>query len=314
MTNKSPVGLSYTSILLIIAALVLLAGTGMFLFAEEEEIVIAIPVQFEHVPPDMIPVVDTAPVLEVRLRGPSKVIQNAEDLQPSCHIDLAEVEPGPLLIRVSPDMIKVPRRVSVSGIEPASFSITIDRRGEKTVPVVPDLNQDPATGYVIGRVTATPSMVKLTGPATILEEISALRTTPIDIAGLTESTKKTVALNLNHQPHVRAKGESLVEVEIVVEPKLADKWMSLPVRATGGDKACIITPNKIEILLRGPMNVLKNLTEEDSVQAYVDLTGLKPGTYVRPVVIKPPLNITLVEAKPEAFTVKVLKSNRPTER
>jgi len=307
-------GRSYKSILLIIAALVLLAGTGIFFFADEEEVVLAIPVQFEHVPPDMIPLVDTAPVLEVRLRGPSNVIRNAKDLQPACHIDLAAVEPGPLLIKVSPDMIKVPRRVSVIDIEPDSFSITIDKRSEKIVPVVPDLNQDPARGYVIERVAATPSTVKLTGPATIIEEISALRTTPIDIGGLTESTKKTVALNLNHQPYVRAEGESLVEVEIVVKPKLADKWMSLPVRATGGEKAYVITPNKIEILLRGPINALKNLADDDSVQAYVDLTGLEPGTYVRPVVIKPPLNITLIEAKPGAFTVKVLKSNRPAER
>jgi hypothetical protein len=110
---------------------------------------------------------------------------------------------------------------------------------------------------------------------------------------------------------VRPEGESLVEVEIVVEPKMADKRMSLPVKGTGGDKAYVVTPNKIEILLRGPMNALRKLNEEDSVQAYVDLTGLKPGTYVRPVVIKPPLNITLVEAKPEAFTVKVLNSSRP---
>jgi hypothetical protein len=41
------------------------------------------------------------------------------------------------------------------------------------------------------------------------------------------------------------------------------------------------------------------------MQVHVDLKGLKPGTYVRHAVIEPPLDTTLVEAKPEIFTVKV---------
>ena len=181
---------------------------------------------------------------------------------------------------------------------------------EKTVPIVPHLNEDPALGCVIARTEATPSTVTLTGPASILDEISAVRTTPIDVSGLTETTKKTVALNLNHQTYLQPTGDSLVEVEIVVEPKMTERWMNLPVEATGGDRAYVINPDRIEILLRGPMSALKNLSDQDGVQAYVDLSGLQPGTYVRPVVIKPPLDITLVEAKPEAFTVKVLKKKR----
>jgi YbbR domain-containing protein len=204
-------------------------------------------------------------------------------------------------------MIKIPRGVTVVAIEPSRLTVMIDRRAQKNVPVVPNLNEDPAQSYVIARVETSPSTVELAGPATILEEISAVRTTPIDVAGLTETTKKSVALDLNHQPHIRAMGDGLVEVEIVVEPKMDEKWMNLAVKATGGDKASIISPDRIEILLRGPVNDLRDLTEKNGVEAYVDLTDLKPGTYVRPVVIKPPLNITLVEAKPEVFTVKVLK-------
>ena len=185
--------------------------------------------------------------------------------------------------------------------------MTIDNRMEKTVPVVPDLNEDPAPGYIISRVVADPSLVQLSGPMSVLEAISAVRTTPIKVGGLTETTKKEVALNLNHDPHVQAIGENLVDVEIVVEQKIVEKRLNLPVHAVAGSLRYVITPDRIELLLRGPVNTLKKLSEDNGVQVHVDLAGLKPGTYVRPATIEPPLDTTLVEAKPEVFTVEVLE-------
>lgn len=302
---------SHKTVLLVAVTFVLLAAAGIFLHTEEDEVVLAIPVEFENIPHNVMPLLDNAPVLEVRLRGPAKVLQSAKDSQLRCRVDLSMSKPGPLPIEILPEMIEVPRRISILDIHPTSLTVNMDERVEKTVPIVPHLNEDPGVGYVIARTEATPSTVTLTGPVSILEGISAVRTTPIDVSGLTETTRKTVALKLNHQTHLQPRGESLVEVEIVVEPKMIEKWMNLPVEATGGDRAYVINPDRIEILLRGPMAAVRNLSETDAVQAYVDLSGLEPGTYVRPVVIKPPLDITLVEAKPEAFTVKVLKKKRP---
>jgi NADH dehydrogenase FAD-containing subunit len=56
------------------------------------------------------------------------------------------------------------------------------------------------------------------------------------------------------------------------------------------------------------MQTLETLTQDNGVEVYVELEDLVPGTYVRRAVIKPPLNTTLVEAKPKVFTVKVLSS------
>ena len=69
-------------------------------------------------------------------------------------------KPGPLFIKISPEMIKVPRRVSILEIDPASFTVAIEKRIEKSVPIVADLNKDPALGYIISRVVTTPSMAK----------------------------------------------------------------------------------------------------------------------------------------------------------
>ena len=300
---------SYKRLLLILGTLVLLSGVALLFYAEHDEVALAIPVRFEHIPDDLIALRNTSPVLEARLKGPSRVLRGVKDSGLFYEVDLSLAKPGPFVVKISPAKIKVPWRVSVLEIDPSSFTITIDKRAEKVVPVVPDLNQDAAPGYIISRVVATPSFVQLTGPMTVLKEISALRTTPVDVGGLTETIKKRAALNLNHDPHVQAIGAELVELEIVVEQETVEKWLDMPVQASGGNFKSVITPDRVEILLRGPVNTLKKLPHENGgVQVYVDLSGLKPGTYVRPAVIKPPLDTTLVEAKPRVFTVKVIQS------
>lgn len=307
MTITASERLSYKSVLLILGALLVLLAAGLLFYEDQDEITLAIPVRFEHISHDLI-AVRNIPVLEARLKGPSSVLKALKDSQLSYKIDLSTAKPGPLFIKISRKMIKVPWRVSILGIDPASFTITIEKRMEKIVPIVADLNKDPAPGYIISRVVTAPSTVRLTGPMSVLDKISAVRTTPVDVGGLIETIKKKVALNLNHNPHVQAIGNSLVEVEIVVTEKIIEKWLNIAIQATGGNYRYVITPDRIEILIRGSMNTLKELAQDNGIQVYVDLDGLKPGTYARRAVIKPPLNTTLVEAKPEVFTVKVLKS------
>lgn len=297
----------YKSVLLIFATLVLLLGVGLLFYKGQDQTTLAIPVRLEHIPHDLIPVCDI-PVLEARLEGPSRVIKALKGSQLSYKIDLSGAKPGPLFIKISPEMIKVPWRVSVLEIGPASFTIAIEKQMDKIVPVVADLNKDPAPGYIVSSLVATPSMVRLTGPMSVLNKISAVRTTPVDVEGLTETIKKKVALNLRHNPHVKAIGDSLVEVEIVIKEKIIEKWLDIAIQVTGDNYRYVITPDRIKILLRGPMNTLRKLAQDNGVQVYVDLEGLEPGTYVRRAVIKPPLNTMLVEANPEVFTVKLLES------
>ncbi|RLB82571.1 MAG: hypothetical protein DRH17_05385 [Deltaproteobacteria bacterium] len=308
MTKTAPASPSYKSaVLIIVVTLALLLGVGLLFYEKHAEITVAVPVRFEHIPHGLM-AVRNAPVLEARLKGPSRVLKGLKDSQLSYRIDLSTATPGRLFIKISHEMIKLPRRVSILEIHPSSFTLPIEKRIEKMVPIIPDLRKDPAPGWTVCSVVAIPSMARLIGPTSALEKISAVRTTPIDVGGLTETIKKKVALNLNHDPYIQASGNSLIEVEIVVKEEIVEKWLDIGIQATGGNNNRYkITPDRIEILLRGPINTLKKLAQGNGVQVYVELEGLKPGTYVRRAVIKPPLNTTLVKAKPEVFTVRVFE-------
>jgi YbbR domain-containing protein len=83
--------------------------------------------------------------------------------------------------------------------------------------------------------------------------------------------------------------------------------MDIDVQAASTTYRCEITPKQIRLLLQGPARTMKQLTQGKGIQVYVDLGGLKPGTYVHPAVIEPPLNTTLLKAQPEVFTVQVFE-------
>jgi len=307
VTNTAPKRRSYNKTLVAIAgALILLLAGGLLFYQRDHEITLPIAVRFTEIP-DKLLVVGNAPVLEARLKGPPMLLKNLKDSQLTYEIDLGSAKPGPLFLKLAPEKIELPRRVSLLKFDPDSLTLTLDNRGEKLVPVVPDLSNDPAPGYIISKVVTSPSLIQLIGPASMLEKISTVRTTPIDLRGLMESNKKRGALRVTPHPYVKGVGDILVEVEIVVKEKIVEEWMHIHVQAKGANHRYEIKPNLIELLVRGPVNTIKKLAQGDGIQVYVSINGLKPGTYLRPAVIEPPLNTTLVEARPEVFTVKLFE-------
>ena len=289
-----------------VPTLLLLLVAALLYFSRDQEATLALPVRFTGISDELL-VVGKAPVLDVRLRGGSRLVNSLKDLELIHKIDLASAKPGTILVKVAPETIQLPSRVSVLEVHPASFAVSIDKRGQKLMPIEPDLQNDPAAGHIVSRVVTSPSAIKLTGPSKVLEGLSAVRTTPVDLAGLTESTKKKVALNLNHSPSVSPVEDSLIEVEIVIEEDVTETWMDIRVQGTSTKYRYEITPEQIRLLLKGPVNTLKKLAQGNAIRVYVDLKGIKPGTYIHPAVIEPPLNITLLQAKPDVFTVHVFE-------
>ncbi len=293
--------------LALVTAMLLSGAAALLFFFRTEEVVLPVPVRVTGIARELV-VVGDPPVLEARLKGRSWVLKGLKELQLTYEIHLASAEPGPLLIKVSPEMIKLPKGgVSVLQIRPASFTLSIDKRMEKLVRIEPELRNDPAPGFTISKVVALPSTIKLTGPARALEKLSVVNTTPVDLSGLTEPIKKKVALNLNSSPNIRPTGDSLVEVEIVVQEKIAETWMDIGVQVKGTKYTYEITPDRIQLLIRGPENTIKKLAQGNGIRAYLNLKGLGPGMHVHPAVIEPPLNTTMLEAKPEVFTVELFE-------
>ncbi|MBW2644951.1 MAG: YbbR-like domain-containing protein [Deltaproteobacteria bacterium] len=285
---------------------VLVVGVGLFFFLEKvEDVVLPIPVKLENVPSDLVAVADVG-ILDVRVRGPVKLLDEIKGQDIHYTIDLSKGTPGLLPITVSKDSIHVPRKLSVVSVQPESLTINFEERLNKQVPIVADLCGAPSEGYVVSRVVVTPSVVELSGPYAVIDQLTAIRTTPIDVNGLTATIKKEVALAIKPELHVEAISKGIIDVEVVVEEKNVEKSFDIPVEGKNTPYRYVITPSNINISIKGPIKIIEELAaSQEKLQVYVDLNGLKPGVYVRKTAINLPLDVVLVDAKPEVFTVKI---------
>ncbi len=303
MTDSEPRRHLYKVFVPVAVAFVLLIGILLFSY-RTSEIALPLSVRFVHLPEERV-IVGKVPALEAHIRGYASTLKDLEGSKLSYNVDLVSAKPGKRFIKILTERIEVPQGVSVLAVDPASFVINIDKFAEKLVPVVPDLVNEPAPGYIVSTVGASPSRIRLMGAATILDTISAVRTTPVDLAGLTEPSKRSVALNLNDSSGVQPVEEGLIEINIEVEEKIVERMIQSQVRGTGTNYKYGIRPKKIKLLLKGPEKTLNKLMQDDGIDVRVDLEGLGPGTYLRHAIIEPPLDITLLKAKPEAFMIEI---------
>jgi YbbR domain-containing protein len=115
------------------------------------------------------------------------------------------------LVAVNRDGVPV-KGVTVS---PSSRLADVTVSPDKTVPVTVKYSGLPATGFSVGTISVSPLHVTLYGPASVLAGISAVYTTPVDIAGATGSVTATPSLKL--PSGVTASVPSTVTVTIAVQ-------------------------------------------------------------------------------------------------
>lgn len=287
---------------------VLVIGMGLSFFLEKkDDVILPIPVRLKNVPCDLVAMPDVS-TLEVHVRGPAKLLDEFKSQDTSYTVDLSAGKPGSLPINICKDAIRVPPKLAIVSVQPESLTINFEQRLKKMVAVVPDLCGEPPGGYVVSRVAVTPSTVELSGPYTVIDSLTAIRTTMIDVKGLNKTIKKKVALALKPELYIQPANEELVDVEIIIEEKNVEKGFEISVEGRNTLYHSMITPSTINIRIKGPIKTIEELTKsQDKLKAYADLNNLEPGVYVRKVAINLPLNVLLVDAKPEVFTVKITK-------
>jgi YbbR domain-containing protein len=291
---------------IIILTVGLVCAAGGLLFFRSIQMALPLSVEFVDIPQDLV-VAGKVPPLEVRIEGPKGVLRDLKGTPLTYQVSLHALAPGKTFFEIRPERIHVPEKVSVIAVDPGSFVVRLAREQEKVLPVVPDLVGEPAPGYIVIAAKVVPTTVRLAGAATVLDKMSAVKTTPVDLTGSKESIERNVALSLKEAAGIQVMDPGLFEVHIEIEENIVERRLKLKVRGIGTDHRFEVKPEHIEVTLRGPENVFDGAVEEGVIDVRVDLTGLAPGTYFRHVVIEPPLNMTVLETMPETFRVDVFE-------
>jgi YbbR domain-containing protein len=148
------------------------------------EIPMNIPVEFHHVPDNLVMSSESALQVQVVLIGPERTVRAMTPNEVHALIDLAGATPGERTFDLTPRQIHVPRDVEVGQIVPSQFHISFDRTASRTVDVRPRVMGSLITGYSITGVASNPPQITIEGPEKRVNAIDTAITDPVDATGV----------------------------------------------------------------------------------------------------------------------------------
>jgi len=285
-----------------------LASLGILLFryASSEEAELSVPVIMENLPDDLIIVGQPPKDVEVRVQGQKLVLAAFLEQKHTCVLDLTGATAGLVTLPVSESNLKFPGGISTVRMEPTSFTLRIEPKLTKKVPVVVNLTGNPAPGYRVALTLTVPSSLQIVGSERALAQIDQLATRSISIRDVSESFKKEIAVDLPSGVSIGGAGKTLVTAQINIEENVViHRFENIPVEGRNTVFPVTISPPDIDIDVRGPENDLASLSVGDDIKVYVDLKDLSPGVYVRRAQFSLPPGSSYVAADPEVFTVTI---------
>ena len=246
----------------------------------------------------------SARAVQVTFSAPRSLIVNlaSRDIQAVHRIGPEIKTAGEYSFRLEPAEIRVPDfQIRVLKIIPEAVTVKLDEVVVQKLEIQPDFVGEPAIGYKLlnEEVRVNPNALLVQGPKGVLEAMKAVKTEPIDLVGRIRSFNRTVRVKL--PPTLKPLSEALVDVLIPLREEFNEKeFRDVTVRVLNmPDISNIfeVTPEKISFTLKGSKRLLEKLSPEDLL-AYVDLSGLKKGTYDLPLHVVLPEEVSLKDKQP----------------
>lgn len=194
-------------------------------------------------------------------------------------------------------------------IEPARIAFSVDREGERTVPVRAEFQDAPPEGYEIGAVTCTPAAVRLRGPLSRLEDIEWVRTSPIDLQGRMQSFRvRAPVVPPPGVPSARLEPDRVTVEVVMVEHAAQRTFDAVPILALlppGRGCRVEVQPPTVRVTLQGPAGLLERMDAGD-LRAFVE-PALSPAgrTIETRILVLPPAGVRVVSLDPPSAQVGV---------
>jgi YbbR domain-containing protein len=248
---------------------------------------------------------DKVDTVAVRLNGPGPLLASLDTKRSPIVVDLSHAEIGTdLRVKIRDEMIRVPRGVRVLDVEPSRIPVRLERVKRTSVPVTLAPFGDPRDGYTVQSIKASPEKVQVSGPASLIDRLTALETEPFDLTDLAASTQKTVGLVRADQLSVKPE-TVLVNINVAVAMATRE-FKRLPVDVRNVDQPFQVRPPRVNLTLKGPQRIVQGLTlDEDAV--YVDGGGYEPGEHMVQAEIALPAGVEVVKRDPPVVRLEILE-------
>jgi YbbR domain-containing protein len=158
------------------------------------EVSVTVPIEFHNIPANVdISSVDISEV-QVRIRGPERIIHELRPQDVHAEVDLSGVKPGERTFDMTARQVRHPRDLEVQQIVPSQVRLNFDTILTREVEVRPRVLGTFAPGFHLEKVLTDPARISISGPKQRVEAVEAATTDPVDASGsITPSTFVTNA-------------------------------------------------------------------------------------------------------------------------
>lgn len=167
-------------------------------------------------PDDLVITTDVRSSVAVRVRGRISDLRSlaSQSLEASADLSLI-TKAGDVVITLRPQNINVPEDIEVVDIVPNKVRFSIEKLGQRTVPIRPFLVGDPPAGYLIGQASADPERALISGPMSQILKLSEVATERIIMTGRTATFVQNVSV-VSDSPLVRVSRPLTTQVTVPV--------------------------------------------------------------------------------------------------
>lgn len=172
--------------------------------------------------------------------------------------------------------------------------------------VQPEIAGVPATGFSVTAIEVQPSLVNVTGPASIfqtIDPIDGVTTVPVSIDGASADVIRTVAIQL---PQGASVDQEQVTVTVVIRPTVAALTfeVSPTVVNVRAGLTSVLDEDLVRVTVTGSLLQLAGVSAADIV-ATINLEGLDVGTHTIQIDVQPPGDLEVILVAPPEIVVNL---------
>jgi len=178
---------------------------------------LTIPLEPHNIPAETELVEKPPATIDVVIRAPIRLI---DQINPANVVAKLSLEKATVIQEEYPlntTMISIPQGAQVVRISPNKVNLRLEKTKEVMLEVVPNIIGELPEGFKIENIEVIPSSVKVIGVESKIKDKGKVRTNPIDISNLTQSTEFEADFILPNPDLRLASSSSKVKIKITIQ-------------------------------------------------------------------------------------------------
>jgi YbbR domain-containing protein len=182
----------------------------------QAQVLISVPIEFYQVPKALQFSSEVPPHVQIRVRGPARVLRELAQMDIHPVIDLSSATQGEHTYPIRANSIRMPKGAEIEQIIPAQLRLSFDRPEQRVVPVRARITGSLVSGFRIVATTVVPPTVQVDGPSLRVALIDSAITDPVDATGVIGSATFTTTVYTT-DPLVKVSNPYPVRVTVVTQ-------------------------------------------------------------------------------------------------